>query len=95
MTIKTVSRRNWPDGPDGAPYTTWYEPHVEPERIRAAVSWVLAHAEITGLATAGETRLLQQMVVRTGQPADLTPEAAAAILEEVHDYASPFVDIPI
>jgi aryl-alcohol dehydrogenase-like predicted oxidoreductase len=26
MTIKTVSRRNWPDGSDHS-YTTWYEPY--------------------------------------------------------------------
>jgi len=35
------------------------------------------------------------MIVAERDRADLTPEAAAAILEEVHDYASPFVDIPI
>ena len=44
MIIKTVSRRNWPGGPDGQPYTTWYEPFDTAERIRAAVSWVLAPA---------------------------------------------------
>src|SRR5439155_11678692 len=58
MTIKTVSRRNWPSGPEGAPYTTWYEPYDTPDRIRAAVSWMLARPEVTALATAGDVRLL-------------------------------------
>ena len=40
MTIKTVSRRNWPDGADHS-YATWYEPYDDQDRITAAVSWVL------------------------------------------------------
>src|SRR5919112_4022161 len=56
MSIKTVSRRNWPGVTEGQPvgdreYATWYEPLAEPEQLRAAVSWVLAHEEVTGLAT--------------------------------------------
>ena len=52
MTIKAISRRNWPDGADHR-YTTWYEPHDDQTRITAAASWVLDHEEVTGLATAG------------------------------------------
>ena len=48
MIIKTVSRRNWPGGPDGQPYTTWYEPFDTAERIRAAVSWVLSRPRSPG-----------------------------------------------
>ena len=40
MVIKTVSRRNWPEGADHG-YATWYEPQSEPAKIRAAVSWAL------------------------------------------------------
>jgi hypothetical protein len=35
------------------------------------------------------------MIVAERERADLTPEAAASILGEVQDYASPFVDSPI
>jgi hypothetical protein len=42
MTIKTASRRNWPEGSPPT-YSTWYEPFTDAERIRATVSWVLAH----------------------------------------------------
>jgi aryl-alcohol dehydrogenase-like predicted oxidoreductase len=92
MTIKTVSRRNWPAGPEGAPYTTWYEPLTDGARIRAAVSWVLAHEEVTGLATAGDVRLLAATVAaeRDRQPV----AEAEAILSGDPDYASPFVDMP-
>ena len=92
MTIKTVSRRNWPNGPDGAPYTTWYEPHVDPERIRAAVSWVLAHDEVAGLATAGDVRLLAPIVAAERDRMD--PAEAERVLAGDADYASPFVAMP-
>src|SRR4051812_26188483 len=61
MTIKTASRRNWPDDAEQT-HTTWYEPFTDAERIRAAVSWVLAHDEITGLATSGDVRLLRPII---------------------------------
>ena len=40
MTIKTVSRRNWPEGHDQS-YATWYEPWDDPEHIDAAVAFAL------------------------------------------------------
>ncbi|MGC4941940.1 aldo/keto reductase [Kribbella sp. DT2] len=95
MTIKMIARRNWHDGEEKT-YDTWYRPFDEQRYITAATAWLLnGHPEITGLATAGETRLLRQMVTAEKERAELTPQAAAAILDEVHDYASPFVDIPI
>jgi aryl-alcohol dehydrogenase-like predicted oxidoreductase len=92
MIIKTVSRRNWPGGPDGQPYTTWYEPYDTAERIRAAVSWVLARPEVTGLATAGDVRLLGMTV--DAERDRMEPERAAALLLADPEYSSPFVDIP-
>jgi aryl-alcohol dehydrogenase-like predicted oxidoreductase len=55
LTIKTVSRRNWPVGdPLGEQrYATWYEPFDEREKIRAAVSWALSHEEITASRPSG------------------------------------------
>ncbi len=92
MTIKTVSRRNWPTRGHHPSYATWYEPFDSPERIRAAVSWVLARPEVTGLATAGDVRLLAMTVAaeRDRMPAD---EAAALLLGDP-DYSSPFLSMP-
>jgi aryl-alcohol dehydrogenase-like predicted oxidoreductase len=92
MTIKTVARRNWPEG-SGQSYATWYEPQSEPERIRAAVSWVLAHPELTGLATPGDVRLLKHVLAAE---ADRMPVAdAESVLTADPDYSSPFVNMPI
>lgn len=92
MIIKTISRRNWPDGPEGAPYTTWYEPLDGEERIRAAVSWVLAHKEITGLATAGDIRLLGAAIA--AEQNRIAAEEAEAVLSADPAYSSPFVSMP-
>ncbi len=97
MTIKTVSRRNWPGVSEGQPvgdqeYATWYEPLVDPELVRAAVSWVLAHEEVTGLATAGDVRLLRHLVAAERSRMDVLDAEAA--LAGVQDYASPFVTMP-
>jgi aryl-alcohol dehydrogenase-like predicted oxidoreductase len=92
MIIKTISRRNWPDGPEGAPYTTWYEPLDGDERIRAAVSWVLAHEEITGLATAGDIRLLGATI--TAEQNRIPAEEAEVVLFDDPAYSSPFVSMP-
>ncbi len=92
MTIKTVSRRNWPDGPDGAPYATWYEPFDDAEHIRGAVSWVLAHEEITGLATAGDVRLLGMIIDAEHRRLPVV-EAEQALADDAA-YSSPFLDMP-
>jgi hypothetical protein len=95
MTIKMIARRNWREGED-RPYDTWYRPFDEQRYVTAATAWLLnGHPEIAGLATAGETRLLQQMIQAEKERADLSPEDATAILDEVRDYESVFVDIPI
>jgi len=91
MVIKTVSRRNWPEGSDHR-YATWYEPQSEPAKIRAAVSWALSHAEVTGLATPGDVRLLRHVVAaeQDRMPAD----EAEAFLTGDPEYSSPFVAMP-
>jgi len=97
LTIKAVSRRSWPDAVAGEPlppqaFATWYEPMSEPEQIRAAVSWVLAHEEITGLATAGDVRLLRHLLAAEADRMD--PAEAEARLADVPGYSSPFAAMP-
>ena len=91
MTIKTVSRRNWPEGAEHA-HTTWYEPYDDQARITAAVSWVLAHDEVTGIPTAGDVGLLGMLLEaeRTRLPAEEAEQRLAAD----PDYASPFIAMP-
>jgi hypothetical protein len=92
MTIKTVSRRNWPAGTT-QDYTTWYEPYKDADRIRAAVSWVLAHEEITGLATASDVRLLGMIV--DAERSRIDPGEAELALMDDAEYSSPFLNMPI
>jgi aryl-alcohol dehydrogenase-like predicted oxidoreductase len=89
MVIKTVARRNWPGARDHA---TWYEPFSDPVQIRAAVSWALAHEEITGLATPGDVRLLRHVIAAEADRMD--PSDAAAVLSAAPDFSSPFLSMP-
>jgi aryl-alcohol dehydrogenase-like predicted oxidoreductase len=91
MTIKAVSRRNWPEAADHS-YTTWYEPYDEQARVTAAVSWVLAHEEVTGIPTAGDVHLLSLLLA--AERDRITPAEAEQQLADDADYASPFVAMP-
>ena len=91
MTIKTVSRRNWPQGGEQS-YATWYEPYDDQSRITAAVSWVLAHEEITGIPTAGDVRLLGMLLAAERDRID--PSEAERQLSGDDAYSSPFIAMP-
>jgi aryl-alcohol dehydrogenase-like predicted oxidoreductase len=93
MIIKAVSRRNWPE-PEGHGYATWYEPFDDQEGVGAAVAWVLSHAEVTGLATPGDVRLLPLVIEAERRLADADPVAAEAVLARATDYSSPFIHMP-
>ncbi|HEY9377343.1 MAG TPA: aldo/keto reductase [Jiangellaceae bacterium] len=93
MIIKTVARRNWPDGADKT-YTTWYEPFDEQSRITATVAWVLARPEVTGIATPGDVRLLSMVIQAEADRHSQTAGQTEASLRGDPDYCSPFIDIP-
>jgi aryl-alcohol dehydrogenase-like predicted oxidoreductase len=91
MTIKTVSRRNWPDRAEHS-HTTWYEPYSDQARITAAVSWVLSHPEVTGIPTPGDVRLLG-MVIRAERSRTSVSTAEDELAGDAA-YSSPFVAMP-
>jgi aryl-alcohol dehydrogenase-like predicted oxidoreductase len=92
MTIKTASRRNWPDHADSS-YATWYEPYADQESLTAAVSWVLAHEEVSGIPTAGDVRLLGMLL--DAERNRVSPAEAERQLAGDPDYSSPFLAMPI
>jgi aryl-alcohol dehydrogenase-like predicted oxidoreductase len=94
MIIKTISRRNWPQGDatDDQRYTTWYEPFDGQEYIDAAVSWVLSFEEVTGLAMVGDVTLVPMMLETEGRR--MSREEAEQVLSRAPDYSSPFISIP-
>jgi aryl-alcohol dehydrogenase-like predicted oxidoreductase len=91
MTIKTVSRRNWPEGAAHS-HSTWYEPYDDRARITAAVSWVLAHDEVTGIPTAGDVRLLGMLL--HAEQHRIQPAEAEDLLAGDREYSSPFIAMP-
>ncbi len=93
MTIKTVSRRNWPDGADQS-YATWYEPWDDPEHIDACVAFVLRQPGVTGIATAGDVTLLDRIVSAGARAADMSAEDIERVLGTAPDYSSPFLSMP-
>jgi aryl-alcohol dehydrogenase-like predicted oxidoreductase len=94
MIIKTISRRNWPEGDATGDqrYTTWYEPFDRQEYIDAAVSWVLSFEEVTGLAMVGDVTLVPMMLEAEGRR--MSREKAEQVLSRAPDYSSPFISIP-
>jgi len=91
MVIKSVARRNWPDEGQER-YGTWYEPLDEQRLVTAAVSWVLAHDEVTAIATPGDVRLLD-LVIRA-EADRMDPLEAGALLSDEPMYSSPFINMP-
>ena len=91
MTIKTASRRNWPEGA-AQPHTTWYEPYADQDRLTAAVSWVLSHPEVTGIPTAGDVGLLSMLI--EAERSRISPTEAEARLAGDPEYSSPFISMP-
>jgi aryl-alcohol dehydrogenase-like predicted oxidoreductase len=94
MTIKTISRRNWPEGdPTGdQKYTTWYEPFDQQEHIDAAVSFVLSFEEIAGIAMVGDVTLVPNMLEASERK--MSREGAERVLAGAPDYSSPFISVP-
>jgi aryl-alcohol dehydrogenase-like predicted oxidoreductase len=93
MIIKSASRRNWPAGGEHQ-YTTWYEPFDDQERISAAVTWVLSHPEVTGIATPGDVHLLPLAIEAERRAATLSAAEAEQVLARAPAYSSPFIDMP-
>ncbi len=94
MTIKAISRRNWPEGdPTGdQEYTTWYEPFDQQEHIDAAVAFVLSFEEIAGIAMVGDVTLVPNMLKAPDR--GMPREEAERVLAGAPDYSSPFISVP-
>ena len=94
MTIKTISRRNWPEGNpvEGQRRATWYEPFEEQEYVDAAVSFVLKREEITGIPMVGDVGLIDPMI--EAEKRRMSLEEAEVVLSRAPGYSSPFISIP-
>ena len=93
MTIKTVSRRNWPDTADQR-YATWYEPWDDPQLIDACVAFALRQPGVTAIAAAGDVGLVGRIVTAVEHADELSEDEVERILSTAPDYTSPFLDMP-
>jgi aryl-alcohol dehydrogenase-like predicted oxidoreductase len=91
MIIKAVARNLWRHGEQR--YDTWYEPLDEQPAIDAAVAFALSRPVVTGIATAGDVRLLPMMIEAERRAPSTTAEDASAELARIPEYEPPFVRV--
>jgi aryl-alcohol dehydrogenase-like predicted oxidoreductase len=92
MFIKALARNLWrADEPHR--YETWYEPLDEQGPIDAAVAFALSRPVVTGLAMAGDVRLIPMMIEAERRVAGTMVEDAAAELARVPEMEPPFVRV--
>ena len=56
---------------------------------------MLAHPEVTGIATPGDVRLLPLVIEAERRLPGANRAEAEAVLGRASDYSSPFINIPI
>lgn len=88
-TIKAVARGLWANSEDKA-YATWYRPFDDDEHIQQCVSFVLSHPAITGFASAGDIRLLPQIVKAAENYREMSTEEKDQLMQTADQFASPF-----
>jgi aryl-alcohol dehydrogenase-like predicted oxidoreductase len=92
MVIKALARNLWRAG-EKSRQTTWYEPFEDQAEIGAAVAFVLARAEVTGICAAGDVGLLPMMIEAERGTDSRTTDDIESVLGSVPDYESPFVRV--
>jgi len=95
MFIKAIARNLWRIG-EAPRYATWYEPLDAQAAVDAAVAFALSRPAATGIATAGDVRLLPLLIEaeRRAASASSTAASVAAELDAVPELEPPFVRLP-
>jgi predicted aldo/keto reductase-like oxidoreductase len=88
MVIKAITKGPWGDKPHTA--TTWYEPFEDMENIQRGVNFALSY-DITGLCTAGDTRLVPQFLQACENFTRLGEDEKAEMIKAGNQYAPLFV----
>jgi aryl-alcohol dehydrogenase-like predicted oxidoreductase len=93
LFIKALARNLWREGEQHL-RTTWYEPLESQEHTDAAVAFALSDHVVTGIATAGDVRLVPRLVEAERRASSTTRAEAEAVLRGVDEFESPFVRVP-
>lgn len=83
LIIKSVTKAPWGERPHTA--TTWYEPFDKSDEIQRAVNFVLSH-EVSGLCTAGDTRVLPLVIKACENFSRLNKAEMAEMIESGKQY---------
>jgi aryl-alcohol dehydrogenase-like predicted oxidoreductase len=83
MIIKAVTRGPWGDRPKT--HTTWYEPFTDREHIQSAVDFALSQ-DVTGLCTAGDTRVLPLFLEACERFTPMPPAEQAALIAGAGEF---------
>lgn len=78
MVIKTVTKAPWGEREHTA--TTWYEPFDQAAEIQRAVNFALSY-DVTGLCTAGDTRILPLVIQACQNFSRLTRDEREEMIE--------------
>ena len=87
MIIKSITKGPWGEKTHTA--TTWYEPFDEMNEIQNAVNYSLSH-DVTGLCTAGDTRILPMMLKACENFKQLSSEEREAMVQKADQFAPLF-----
>jgi aryl-alcohol dehydrogenase-like predicted oxidoreductase len=87
MIIKSITKGPWGEKTHTA--TTWYEPFDEMNEIQNAVNYSLSH-EVTGLCTAGDTRILPMMLQACENFKQLSNEEREAMVQKADRFSPLF-----
>ena len=88
MIIKSITRAPWGERPHTA--TTWYEPFEKMDEIQRAVNFALSY-EVTGVCTAGDTRVLPRMLKACENFAQLNESEREQMIQSADQYEPLFV----
>jgi aryl-alcohol dehydrogenase-like predicted oxidoreductase len=83
LIIKSITKAPWGERRHTA--TTWYEPFDRSDEIQPAVNFVLSH-EVSGLCTAGDTRVLPLVIRACEDFSRLSREEMAEMIESGKQY---------
>jgi predicted aldo/keto reductase-like oxidoreductase len=83
MVIKTITKAPWGERKHTA--TTWYEPFDKLDEIQRAVNFALSY-DVTGLCTAGDTRILPMMLKACENYAKLNDIEKEEMIQSSHQY---------
>lgn len=83
MIIKTITKAPWGERPHTA--TTWYEPFDQMDEIQRAVNFALSY-EVTGLCTAGDTRILPLVLKACENFSQLNDAEREGMIQSAREY---------